>query len=354
MIILDAFRMVALRRKTKSALLSARKLDRYQLERKIGQGGMGQVYLAQHEMLKRPAAVKILSPDIQSDESVSRFEREVQMTCRLTHPNTVEIYEYGRTPDKLFYYVMEHLDGPNLDRMVREKGPMHPGRVIHLLQQICASLYEAHSKNLIHRDIKMQNIFVCRRGLEDDFVKVLDFGLVKKVKRSPELTITFPNAIAGTPMYTSPEAVRSISAVDGRSDLYALGIVGYYLLCGDFPFDRGTPMSICMKQVNDIPPLPSIRSKIHVPVDIEQVIMRCLEKSPADRFQTAYDLSQALGRCEAAGTWTGKDATRWWRQWREEHDDETVRQDSMVSMTLADQVSHLATTIFEEKDVEDS
>ena len=292
----------------------AKQFGQYTLEERIGAGGMGEVYKASHAMLRRPTAVKLLHPEKAADRDIVRFEREVQLTSQLTHPNTIAIYDYGHTREGIFYYAMEYLDGMTLRQLVDNHGPLTPGRVIHILIQICSSLWEAHSKGLIHRDIKPANIILCERGGVKDVVKVLDFGLVKNLDARGEEAVDSVERITGTPMYLSPEGIRSPGNVDARSDLYAVGAVGYYLLTGKRLFESENLIEIWDHQVNTPPVRPSSRLGKPVPGDLEGLILRCLEKDPDQRLQDAQVLHIALEQCKDAGNWTAEDAALWWRK----------------------------------------
>lgn len=278
----------------------------------IGAGGMGTVYRARHAMLRRPTAVKLLDLDKMSGAAVARFEREVQMTGTLTHPNTVAIYDYGRTPDGIFYYAMEYLDGVNLDDLVARHGPLADNRLLHILRQVCGSLSEAHAQGLVHRDIKPANIFLTTRGGLRDFVKVLDFGLVKALDDGESASVTSANAVTGTPLYLSPEAVREPDKVDARSDVYAIGAVGYYLATGSPVFTGATVMEICMKHVQAEPDAPSVRAGHGIDAKLEAILLRCLSKSPADRPANAAELLRELETCIDIGRWTSEEAAAWW------------------------------------------
>ena len=238
----------------------------------------------------------------------------VKTTARLTHPNTIAIYDYGRTDKGTFYYAMELLDGMNLEQLVAEDGPQPQGRVIHILRQVCDSLNEAHSIGLVHRDIKPANIMLNRRGGLCDVVKVLDFGLVKAVDSAKGAGLTMAGTLTGTPLYLSPEAIQNPDVVDSRGDLYAVGLVGYFLLAGSPPFSGASVVEICMRQVNDSPEPPSARGRRAIDADLESLVLRCLAKNPADRPRTAAELSEALAACQAAGGWTRRDAEAWWRK----------------------------------------
>lgn len=291
----------------------ARQLGQYQLEEKIGEGGMGEVYRASHALLRRPTAVKLLRPQMAGEENLARFEREVQLTSQLTHPSTIAIYDFGRTPDGVFYYAMELLRGLNLFELVAQHGPLPPGRIIHILDQVCGSLAEAHEAGLIHRDIKPHNLVVCERGGLRDFVKVLDFGLVKSLHGDLQITNEIEGTLVGSPLYLSPEAIKG-HAVDSRADLYALGAVGYYLLTGLSLFDSTSPFEVLGLQVTASPLPPSLRTGRALPRDLEMLILECLAKVPDSRPASALELQARLRTCEHAGTWTSADADRWWNE----------------------------------------
>ncbi len=299
-------------RALQKATLAAKQLGQYALEQKLGAGGMGTVYKARHAMLRRPTAVKLLDMERMSEAAVARFEREVQLTSSLTHPNTVAVFDYGRTPDGIFYYAMEYLDGMNLDDLVNRFGPVPDARAVYILKQVCGALAEAHAAGLIHRDIKPANIFLTCRGRLHDFVKVLDFGLVKVLTGADQAHLTNPNTVTGTPLYMSPEAVNQPDQVDSRADVYALAAVGYYLLTGTPVFNGTTVMEICMKHVQDAPEPPSVRKGQAVSAELEALLLRCLAKSPADRPTDAADLMSQLESCVVVGTWTAADAAAWW------------------------------------------
>ena len=294
----------------------ARRLGQYTLTEKLGQGGMGEVYRARHAMLRRPTAVKLLPPDRFGPEAVARFEREVQLTASLTHPNTIRIFDYGRTPDGIFYYAMEYLDGACLADVIAESGPLPAGRVIHILDQAAGALTEAHGVGLIHRDIKPANIFLTQQGGVHDVAKVLDFGLVKQVSESDgkESTLTalsHANSFTGTPMYMAPEAITTPDKVDARIDLYSLGAVGYFLLTGHDVFTGRTVVEVCSHHLHSMPVLPSVRLGKPVPKDIEELILACLEKDPAQRPQDARALQAALRSCKDSRSWSDEEARRW-------------------------------------------
>jgi serine/threonine-protein kinase len=289
----------------------AQKLGQYTLEEKIGQGGMGEIYRARHAMLRRPTAVKLLLGN-GSELQLRRFEKEVQLTARLTHPNTISIYDYGRTPDGVFYYAMELLQGMTLEELVRGHGPLPPARAIHLLQQACGALHEAHKIGLIHRDIKPANLFLCRRGEIADFVKVLDFGLVRELKGNDDTTQSNVSLVVGTPLYMSPEAIAEPERVDAATDVYGLGGVAYFLVTGSAPFHGKTVLEVCAHHLHSEPPPPSSKQGT-VPADLERVILSCLEKSKEARPAGVRALSEALASCAAAGAWSPSDADAWWQ-----------------------------------------
>lgn len=273
----------------------ARKLGPYQLTRRLGAGGMGEVWLAEHLLLRRPCAVKLIRPERLGDShAVRRFEREVRVTATLSHPNTVEIYDYGQAADGTFYYAMEYLPGLSLQDLVVNEGPMAADRAVRLLRQVCGALGEAHAAGLVHRDIKPANILICERGGLHDFAKLLDFGLVRA--RGPgraSETLTEEGTIAGTPAYMSPEQARGSAEIDARSDLYSLGAVAYFLLVGQPPFVRDSAVQTLSAHLTDVV-MPVRQFRPEVPEPLEAVVLRCLEKDPARRFQTAGGLDQAL------------------------------------------------------------
>ena len=294
------------------AAVEAQQLGQYTLETKLGSGAMGTVYKAHHGMLRRATAVKMLDVDKVNDASIERFEREVQMTCQLNHPNTVAIYDYGRTPEDVFYYAMEFLDGIDLQTLCDTYGPQPEQRVIHILLQVCGSLYEAHSMGLVHRDIKPANIMLNRRGCEPDVVKVLDFGLVKAIDEQKQSSLTAATALTGTPLYMSPEAIQTPASIDTRSDLYAVGAVGYFLVTGRPVFEAESIVELYQQHVKQPPVPPSERLGKEVSREFENALMACLDKSRARRPQTARDLAQLLRQCPTAGNWTAEEADAWW------------------------------------------
>jgi serine/threonine-protein kinase len=289
----------------------ARRLGQYTLLEKIGEGGMGVVYRAEHQMLRRRTAIKLLPPASAGAEGLKRFEREAQLTARLNNPHTVSVYDYGRTPEGAFYYVMEYLDGLDLDRLVREAGALPPGRVVHILSQVCEALAEAHSVGLIHRDIKPANIVLSDYGGVPDFAKVLDFGLVKDLTASGDARLTRENILAGTPQYLAPESIRDGTSSDPRSDLYAMGAVAYFLLTGA-PVFQGTPMQVIQSHLVAAPESPSARLGHPVPAKLERVVLDCLEKDPALRPESAPVLAARFAACDDVPPWSPADAKAWW------------------------------------------
>jgi serine/threonine-protein kinase len=295
-------------------VFEAKQLGQYRLIEPLGSGGMGEVYLAEHRMLKRPCAIKLIHPDRAGDPHVlARFEREVRMTARLSHWNTVEIFDYGRTDDGTFFYVMEFLPGLSLEDVLKRHGPLPPERVVHLLRQTCQGLREAHEIGLIHRDIKPGNLFAAQRGGLHDVVKLLDFGLVKPLHENQSTRLSREGGISGTPLYMSPEQARGLGEIDARSDIYSLGAVAYALLTGRPPFDGNNAMEVMIAHARDAVIWPS-KHEADVPADLEHIVLRCLAKSPDDRFQDVSSLEQALAACGCADGWTQWHAARWWHE----------------------------------------
>jgi eukaryotic-like serine/threonine-protein kinase len=302
------------RRRLSEAELKLKQLGQYTLEEKIGEGGMGVVYRARHAMLRRDTAVKLLLPESADAVSIERFEREVRLTCQLTHPSTIQVYDYGHTPDGIFYYAMEYLRGLNLHELIARFGPQPESRVVHILVQVCDSLAEAHALGLIHRDIKPANVFLCRRGGVADCVKVLDFGLVREYRagRAEPVKNAGDNVIEGTPWFTPPEAITGFAPVDPRSDIYSLGALGYYLLTGQYIFDAATVDEIHQKQLAAAPVLPSLRTTNPISPEMEKILWRCLEKEPNSRPQSAGELRRLLQASSVATHWSVKEQVEWW------------------------------------------
>jgi serine/threonine-protein kinase len=294
------------------AVAEARQLGHYCLGRRIGSGGMGDVYLAEHRLPKCPCAVKLIRPGDEAGlRTLERFEREVRLTASLSHPNTVDIYDYGRAEDGTYYYVMEYLLGLSLAELVERHGPLPPARAVYLLRQVCEELREAHAAGLIQRDIKPSNIFAARLGGMDDVAKLLDFGLVRPSAAARAAHLSAEGQILGTPLFMSPEQARGGRELDERSDIYSLGAVAYYLLTGRPPFDGEGGIAVMIAHARD-PVLPLSRIRSSIPEDLERVVLRCLAKDPAKRFSDAEALEQALGECACAGDWDRKRAARWW------------------------------------------
>jgi serine/threonine-protein kinase len=293
----------------------AERIGQYRLKEVLGFGGMGAVYLAEHVLLRRPCAIKLIRPDQAGDpRTLIRFEREVQATATLTHWNTVEIFDYGHSQDGTFYYVMEYLPGMNLEDIVEQHGPMPAERAVHFLRQVCQALREAHSIGLIHRDIKPSNVFACERGKVYDVAKLLDFGLVKGIGLDKEeVKLTQEGSFTGSPAFISPEQAAGQQQLDARSDIYNVGAVAYFLVTGELPFDRTSLLQMLHAHAYE-PLVPSPAFQETVPADLQQVILRCLEKDPEQRYQDAATLDKAFAACASAGQWTPERAEDWWRQ----------------------------------------
>ena len=291
----------------------ARKLGQYTLGEKLGEGGMGVVYRASHAMLRRPTAVKLLPAGKAGEQSIARFEREVQLTAGLTHPNTVTIFDFGRTPEGVFYYAMELLDGASLDALVELDGAQPPERVLHVLDGVAGALVEAHEIGLIHRDLKPANIILCKQGGLFDVPKVLDFGLVKDLS-AVGVSLTATATLTGTPLYMSPEAITAPDAMDARGDLYALGAVGYFMVTGTHVFPGRNLVEVCGHHLHTKPEPPSTRLGRALPPDLESLLLDCLEKDPSRRPQTAAQLQQRVRECRAFGAWDRERARHWWHE----------------------------------------
>jgi eukaryotic-like serine/threonine-protein kinase len=307
----------------------ARRLGQYTLEQKLGEGGMGVVYRASHAMLRRPTAIKLLPPEKAGGPAIERFEREVQLTARLSHPNTVAVFDYGRTPDGIFYYAMEYLDGVDLHTLVREDGPQPPARVVHVLSQVASALVEAHGIGLIHRDVKPENVILCERGGIPDVAKVVDFGLVRDLEQASSHSRV--DVVQGTPLYLSPEAITAPDRVEGRSDLYALGAVAYYLLTGHHVFDGATLVEVCAHHLHTRPVPPSERLGRPLPAPLEALVLACLEKEPARRPASASVLRGRLAALALDLDWSEEDARAWWQRWRARPGKERPAQETLGS-----------------------
>jgi len=294
----------------------AMKLGQYTLEEKICEGAMCTVYRARHAMLRRPTAIKLLPAEKTGAQHLARFEREVQLTAMLTHPNTVTIFDYGRTPEGVFYYAMELLDGATLRDVIEIDGAQPAARVAYILAGVAGSLAEAHGVGLMHRDIKPANIMLAEQGGKPDVAKVLDFGLVKELGGSAEVDLTQDGSVTGTPQYLAPESIEHPDEVDQRADIYALGAVGYFLLTGEHVFTGETVIEICVKHLRNEPPPLSERLGKPVPAALEALVLRCLSKDAADRPQTALELQAALHDLQGLGTWNEADARSWWQRYR--------------------------------------
>ena len=290
-----------------------RELGQYTLVEKIGEGGMGKVYKAKHAMLRRPTVIKLIREDQLSEKALDRFEQEVQLTSQLTHPNTISIYDYGHSPDGVFYYAMEYLSGITLDQLVRIEKQVPADRVIYILQKICGSLSEAHKQGLIHRDIKPGNIMLCQRGGTYDFVKVLDFGLVRQILSDNHET-NHQFGIMGTPGFIAPELLVLDRQVDARSDLYAVGALGFLMLTGQLFFSDKDVDTILHNIVNTEPPRPSEVTEVPIPEALDDLIHACLSRVPEERPASATELAEKLTRITLDTTWTEKEALSWWEE----------------------------------------
>ena len=305
-----------------TAVSAAREMGSYSLDELLGKGGMGEVWKASHRLIKRPAAIKLIRADDlgpagsgSRERAMMRFEREARATAELSSKHTITLFDFGRTDDGTFYYVMELLRGFDLETLVRRHGPIPAERAAHLLQQICHSLIDAHESGMVHRDIKPANIFSCHLGPDFDYVKVLDFGLVKESAGADDtdIRLTVEGSIAGTPAYMPPEAALGKQEPDPRGDIYMVGCVGYWLLTGQLVFDGNSPLAIVSQHIHEEAPAVSRRTELHVPVALEAVIMDCLKKNPDARPQTARELRSRLQSCALDEVWSPERAERWWR-----------------------------------------
>jgi CHASE1-domain containing sensor protein/tRNA A-37 threonylcarbamoyl transferase component Bud32 len=292
-------------------------LGQYTLLEKLGEGGAGVVYKARHAMLRRPTAIKLQLQPSADPRRFARFEREVQLTSELSHPNTIAIYDYGRTREGILYYAMEFIEGITLEQLVRREGALPAARVAHLLGQVCHAMTEAHAVGLVHRDLKPSNVMICRRGGVADFVKVMDYGLVKDIgaddlRPHPETLTQSSTTVLGTPLYLAPEAISRPGEVDARADIYALGAIAYFLLAGQPVFDGGSVLEVLSRHLHAAPERPSERSAHAISAAFEDVVMRCLEKEPERRFASMTALLAALRALSDIGTWNEADAQAWW------------------------------------------
>ncbi len=296
----------------RTQLGEARKFGPYKLIRKLGVGGMGEVYLAEHALLKRPCALKLIKPEASADRlALARFEREVQSSARLAHHNTIAIYDYGHTEDGTFYYVMEYLRGMSLADMVKAYGPLPPGRVIYVFRQVCAGLAEAHGLGLVHRDLKPANLFIALQGGETDVAKVLDFGLVKPTMDPDAAQLSVDMTVSGSPPYMAPEQAMADRLLDARADIYALGAMMYHAVTGQMPFRGGSATEVMMAHARD-PVVPPSKVQSSVPHDLEAVVLRCLAKKPGDRYPNVKALAEALSACASVRDWGPNRADAWW------------------------------------------
>ena len=290
-----------------------RRLGQYTLEKQIGEGGMGRVFKARHEFLKRPTAIKLLKPELVDRLSIARFEREASLASQLTHPNTIDIYDYGVTPEGVFFFVMEYIEGLSLAELVQQFGPVPSARVVYLLKQIADSLVEAHDRGLIHRDLKPQNIMICHRGGKADVVKVLDFGLVKQTQTSESLQLTSTAKLAGTPLYIAPERLRDPSSANPQTDIYSLGAITYFLLTGRDVF-RGRSIADILSQVMNSPSPHPAELQANIPRALDQLVIDCLAKDPDHRPRSVTELLQRLEAIDGLAVWNPEIAQRWWSE----------------------------------------
>jgi serine/threonine-protein kinase len=302
-------------------LRQEQELGSYHLIELLGRGGMGEVWRAEHQLLARSAAIKLVRPellgagsDAETRSMLRRFEREAQATAALSSPHTIRIFDFGVTADRTFYYVMELLSGRDLETLVREFGPVPAHRTQFLLTQVCHSLADAHARGMVHRDVTPANVYACRMGLEYDFVKVLDFGLVKFSDHTSmqHTLMSGTHTTTGTPAFMAPELILNEGEADQRADVYAVGCVAYYLLTGQLVFDGDTPMKMFLQHLQAPPIPPSRRTELPIPRDIDALVVACLEKDPRNRPQDARDLQRMLQRCRAVETWDNDTARAWW------------------------------------------
>ncbi len=297
----------------RTQLRQAQRLGNYVIERELGKGGMGDVYVARHALIRRPVAVKVMRPDpARGEEVIGRFEREVQLSAALTHPCTITVYDFGRAAeDDTFYYAMEYLDGLDLQRLVDRHGPLPPERVVHVLRQACGSLGEAHRRGVLHRDVKPSNVFLTERGGLYDFVKVLDFGLAKDLGPADQ-ELTRAGQVFGTPLYIAPELARGGDSVEGSADIYSLGCVAFFALTGRTPFEGTSPYEVVSKHLNEPPPKLVDAAPGPVPPALAEAVERCLAKEPSERFATMEELDAALEGVRFETPWSSERARAWW------------------------------------------
>jgi serine/threonine-protein kinase len=293
-------------------------LGSYRLVERLGGGGMGEVWLARHQLLARPAAVKLIRQDVlgggeNNEALLKRFQREAQATANLHSPHTVELYDFGVTETGSFYYVMERLNGMDLENMVSQFGPLPPGRTVWFLRQACRSLTEAHEDGLVHRDIKPANLYACKLGPEYDFLKVLDFGMVTAPAGDQQTRLTRAGTAQGTPADMAPEIALGEAEVDGRADIYALGCVAFWMLTGRLLFEADSAMKMLLHHVQTRPVAPSTLCEYDIPKALDRIVLNCLEKKPSDRPSSADELWQRLGEIEFADPWSSERARHWWQ-----------------------------------------
>ncbi len=299
----------------RSEAFVARQLGQYRLKQMLGSGGMGEVYLAEHEMMKRPCAIKVIRPEKAGNAQVlARFEREVRATAKLSHWNSIDIYDYGRTEDGTFYYVMEFLPGHNLGELVEGHGPLPAARIVHLMTQVCDALAEAHEHGLVHRDIKPANIYCAYRGGQFDVAKLLDFGLAKPTLEQEDAGLTQEGAITGSPLFMSPEQATGSLQVDIRSDIYSLGAVMYFMATGRPPFVYQQPLKVMVAHASETP-RPPRELNPDIPEELEAIILECLEKEPDQRIQDAQALRTALEQVPQRDSWSSLKAAEWWQEY---------------------------------------
>jgi serine/threonine-protein kinase len=298
--------------RVRNELREAKKLGQYQLGERLGSGGMGDVFLAEHQLLKRPCALKTINATNSTNPIAQmRFEREVQSAAKLTHPNTIAIFDYGHSSDGTFYYVMEYLPGMSVGELVDQFGPLPPGRAVYLMRQACGGLAEAHQLGLVHRDLKPANIFVAILGGQCDVAKVLDFGLVKLSEGPSDTQLTADQTVSGTPAFMAPEQARGNRELDARADIYALGGVLYFMLTGRPPFEGATAVDLMIAHARD-PVVPPSKLRPEIPADLEAVVLKALAKEAEQRYPDARAFSRALGACACAADWNADRAEAWW------------------------------------------